>query len=300
MRIKNTITNCIAPPQSFELTINPLPIIKKEVHTDEKCKQTKINLTANNEFFSDNYANEIFSFYKIDEISGNEVEINNPENYTTNGTPDNPELIRVRFKTKDEGCFQPSVTKDNGDVENFVSLYVYSAGSDIPENFHEDWVNDNISSLTKLESTDDPKGQTQTAVETFDSSVFTNIIDELKEISEFQESGLVFYFYRSQNHMDNFQGSTDPNIIYSSKDPVASYTIDPQDEDSANDNEDGFRFNEAKQRWEQDIFLYVRNENLIQQDNITNCVGEAKVATLFVERKPIAYDVDVLQECDDA
>ncbi len=299
VRIKNTISNCIAPPQSFELTVNPLPIIKKEVHIDEKCKQTKINLTANNEFFSDNYANEIFSFYKIDEISGNEIEINNPENYTTNGTPDNPELIRVRFKTKDEGCFQPSVNKDNGDVENFVSLYVYSAGSDIPENFHEDWVNDNISSLTKLESTNDPKGQTQTAVETFDSSVFTNIIDELKEIPEFQESGLVFYFYRSQNHMDNFQGSSDPNIIYSSKDPVASYTIDPQDEDSANDNEDGFRFNEAKQRWEQDIFLYVRNENLVQQDNITNCVGEEKVATLFVERKPIAYDVDVLQECDD-
>ena len=297
VRIKNTITNCIAPPQSFELTVNPLPIIKSEIHTDEQCKTTKVNLTANNEYFSNNYTNEIFSFYNIDETSGDEIEIVNPENYTTNGTPDNPELIRVRFKTKDEGCFQPTITTDNGDVQDFVTLYVYSAGSDIPENFHEDWVNGNISSLTKLESTDDPTGQTQTAVETFDSSVFTNIIDELKKIPEFQESGLVYYFYRSQNHMDNFQGSTDPNIIYSSKDPVSSYTIDPQDEDSANDDEDGFRFNEDKQRWEQDIWLYVENKDLVEKK--TECVGEEKVATLFVERKPIAYDVDVLQECDD-
>ena len=97
--------------------------------------------------------------------------------------------------------------------------------------------------------------------------------------------------------MDNFQGSTDPNIIYSSKDPVASYTIDPQDEDSANDNEDGFRFNEVKQRWEQEIWLYVENKDLVIKR--TECIGSAKVATLFVERKPIAYDVDVLQECDD-
>ena len=137
-------------------------------------------------------------------------------------------------------CIRDSIkTSYDCNLDTFIEFELVVSDNSIPENFHEDWVNDNISSLTKLESTDDPKGQTQTAVETFDSSVFTNIIDELKEISEFQESGLVFYFYRSQNHMDNFQGSTDPNIIYSSKDPVASYTIDPQDEDSANDNEDG-------------------------------------------------------------
>ena len=128
--------------------------------------------------------------------------------------------------------------------------------------------------------------------------MFTNIIDELKNITEFQQSGLIFYFFRSLDHAKFYSGTGDPNIIYSSKNPVSSYTIDPQDEDSANDDEDGFRFNQDKQRWEQDIWLYVENEDLI---NIkSSCVGLSKVATLFVEKRPIAYDVDVLQECDDA
>ena len=290
LRVENSnIANCVDTKLVGNFYVNRKPQLKASSYREELCNNNGYNLKkVEGEFieYADNYNDALkFTYYdsNLDPIDDEEI----IENYKSSGTASNPEKIYLDITTSYD-C----------NLSTLIEFDLVVSDNSIPENFHEDWVNGNISSLTKLESTDDPTGQTQTAVETFDSSVFTNIIDELKEIPEFQESGLVYYFYRSQNHMDNFQGSTDPNIIYSSKDPVSSYTIDPQDEDSANDYEDGFRFNEAKQRWEQDIWLYVENKDLVIKR--TECIGSAKVATLFVEKRPIAYDVDVLQECDDA
>ena len=287
LRVENSnIANCVDTKLVGNFYVNRKPQLKVNSYREELCNNNGYNLKkVEGEFieYADNFNDTLeFTYY-----DSNLDEIVNNENYKSSGTASNPEKIYIDINTSYD-C----------NLSTLIEFDLVVSDNSIPENFREDWVNDNIASLTKLESTNNPTGQTQTAAETFDSSVFTNIIDELKEIPEFQESGLVFYFYRSQNHMDNFQGSADPNIIYSSKDPVSSYTIDPQDEDSANDEEDGFRFNEAKQRWEQDIWLYVENKDLVIKR--TECIGSAKVATLFVERKPIAYDVDVLKECDDA
>ena len=59
VRIKNTITNCIAPPQSFVLTVNPLPIIKNESWLVELCDEKELNLYKY--ILEENYDKEISS-----------------------------------------------------------------------------------------------------------------------------------------------------------------------------------------------------------------------------------------------
>jgi gliding motility-associated-like protein len=65
-------------------------------------------------------------------------------------------------------------------------------------------------------------------------------------------------------------------------------------------------YNPLKNRWEQEIWINITNNNLV--DKVDECVGLDHVTTLYVEKRPVIYDVldtsgtkpnDVLLLCDE-
>ena len=55
-------------------------------------------------------------------------------------------------------------------------------------------------------------------------------------------------------------------------------------------------YNVLENRWEQEIWVYIENTNLsiIQ----SSCVGLEHVTTLYVEKRPVIYDIDDQLLCD--
>ena len=130
-----------------------------------------------------------------------------------------------------------------------------------------------------IETDPDLKGQGQDGIETFDKSIFDTVQADLI-VAEPAFSGKTFSFYRSQNDALRTKDKIDTTI---------DFATDKQ-------TNAGFTFNTAENRWEQQIWVYI-------EDNVTSaistCYGLYHIATVYVEKRPVFYDVTVQERCDE-
>ena len=280
----NASTLCYIADSSFTLTVNPLPVILNPVWKVEQCDNPLFDLTDYNEKLSTFYESETFTYF---DENGDEILISDAENYTSSSTSVDPEIIDVVFTKNDGGCFR------TGQIELKVSY------SKVPNDFAVNFIAANQEDLFKSETDPDLTGQSQDGKEEFSTTIFENIINELKAQSPlaFDLSGINFEFYGSER--DATLRNNPIDITQS------TYTNQTETPDISTGNLVS-NYNVLSNRWEQDIWVYIENTNLsiIQ----SSCIGLEHVTTLYVEKRPVIYDVldasgtqpnDVLLLCDE-
>ena len=267
-------TLCYRADTSFILTVNPLPVILNPIWKVEQCDNPLFDLTDYDEKLSTYFDAETFTYFNE---SGDEISLDNAENYTSSSTSVDPEIIDVIFTKNDGGCSRTA------QIELKVSY------SQVPSDFAQTFIANNQSDLYKSESDTDLTGQTQDGKEEFNTDIFNNIITELKIQAPlaFDIPGINFEFYGSQR--DATLRNNEIDISQS------TYTNEVETPDIATGNLTS-NYNVIDNRWEQEIWVYIENTNLsiIQ----SSCVGLEHVTTLFVEKRPVIYDVDEQLLCD--
>ena len=267
----NASTICFREDTSFILTVNPLPVILNPVWKVEQCDDPLFDLTDYEEKISTYPSTETFAYSYID-ASGSKVDISAADaaSYTSIATSVIPEIIDVEMTKNTGGCFRTA------QIELKVSY------SQVPNDFAQTFIAANQVDLFKSETDLDDSGQSQDGKEEFDTTIFDNIITELKIQSPlaFDITGIEFEFYGSQRDAtlrDNKIDISQPIYINETETPDAATG-------SLTSN-----YNVTKNRWEQEIWVYIQNTNLsiIQ----SSCVGLEHVTTLYVEKRPVIYDV---------
>ncbi|MDB4819892.1 T9SS type B sorting domain-containing protein [Flavobacteriaceae bacterium] len=263
----NSSTLCFRADTSFVLTVNPLPVILNPIWKVEQCDNPLFDLTDYDEKLSTYFDSETFTYFNE---SGDEISLNNAENYTSSSTSVDPEIIDVVFTKNDGGCSRTA------QIELKVSY------SQVPSDFAQTFIAANQNDLFKSESDTDLTGQIQDGKEEFNSSIFNNIITELKLQAPlaFDIPGINFEFYGSQR--DATLRNNEIDISQS------TYTNEVETPDIATGNLTS-NYNVIDNRWEQEIWVYIENTNLsiIQ----SSCIGLEHVTTLYVEKRPVIYDV---------
>jgi len=261
--VENTTlgTACFDTQQVATLYINKLPELLTPTVDVTQCDVGIFNLTDQEDNFSSNYADEVFEYYDstgtlIDPINGLD-----PTNYTAAGLN---EIITVTINTTPSlgtACVNTTAT-----INLAWSVTTLPAGYNLIDEY-------------LIETDPDPKGQGQDGVETFDKSIFTTVqADLIKEEPAF--SGKTFSFYRSQN---------DALTSFNKIDTTVDFATDEQ-------TNDGFTFNTAENRWEQEIWVYIEDSVTTA---IATCYGLYQIATLYVEKRPVFYDVVMQELCDE-
>ena len=267
-------TLCYRADTSFILTVNPLPVILNPIWKVEQCDNPLFDLTDYDEKLSTYFDAETFTYFNE---SGDEISLDNAENYISSSTSVYPEIIDVVFTKNDGGCSRTA------QIELKVSY------SQVPSDFAQTFIANNQSDLYQSESDTDLTGQNQDGKEEFNTDIFNNIITELKIQAPlaFDIPGINFEFYGSQR--DATLRNNEIDISQS------TYTNEVETPDIATGNLTS-NYNVIDNRWEQKIWVYIENTNLsiIQ----SSCVGLEHVTTLFVEKRPVIYDVDEQLLCD--
>ena len=130
-----------------------------------------------------------------------------------------------------------------------------------------------------IETDPDIKGQGQDGIETFDKAIFSTVqVDLIAAEPAF--SGKKFSFYRSQN---------DALTSFDKIDPAVDFITDKQ-------TNDGFTFNATENRWEQQIWVYIEDSVTTA---IATCYGLYQIATVYVEKRPVFYEIAVQELCDE-
>ena len=289
----NASTVCFREDTSFILTINPLPVLLKDVHKEEQCDIALFDLTDFEEDLSTYPSTESFSYYYFDS-SGNRIDISATDatNYTSSGNSTDAEIILVDISKNTGGCLRTA------QIELKVSR------NNVPTNFAQTFITANKVDLFKTDGqtiTDtDLSGQSQDGKEEFDTAIFQKIIDELKSKvpSEFDIPNIEFDFYGNER---------DARLKNNPIDLTKSvYVSETEYLDVATGTVSTSNYNAAKNRWEQEIWINITNNNLVLK--VDECVGLDHVTTLYVEKRPVVYDVldatgtkpnDVLLLCDE-
>ena len=267
-------TLCYRADTSFILTVNPLPVILNPIWKVEQCDNPLFDLTDYDEKLSTYFDAETFTYFNE---SGDEISLDNAENYISSSTSVDPEIIDVVFTKNDGGCSRTA------QIELKVSY------SQVPSDFAQTFIANNQSDLYQSESDTDLTGQNQDGKEEFNTDIFNNIITELKIQAPlaFDIPGINFEFYGSQR--DATLRNNEIDISQS------TYNNEVETPDIATGNLTS-NYNVIDNRWEQEIWVYIENTNLsiIQ----SSCIGLEHVTTLFVEKRPVIYDVDEQLLCD--
>ena len=298
VRVTNTnaSTLCFRADTSFILTVNPLPVILNSVWKVEQCDDALFDLTDYEEKVSTYPSTETFTYSYID-ASGTKVIIStaDAQNYISSieYNSANPEIIDVE------------ITKNIGGCSRTAQIELKVSYSQVPKNFAQTFIDDPVNELDLFKTdgqtiTDnDQSGQSQDGKEEFSNVIFDNIITELKKQNKlaFDVPGIKFEFYGSQRDAtlrNNEIDITQPIYINETETPdIATGTL-------------ASNYNIVTNRWEQEIWIYIENTNLsiIQ----SSCIGLEHVTTLYVEKRPVIYDVlnttgtkpnDVLLLCDE-
>jgi hypothetical protein len=269
----NASTVCFRADTSFTLTVNPLPVILNPIWKVEQCDNPLFDLTDYNEKLSTYFDSETFTYFNE---AGEEISLDEAKNYTSTSTSIDPEIIDVVFTKNIGGCSR------TGQIELKVSY------SQVPSDFAQTFIAANQNDLFKSESDTDLTGQIQDGKEEFNSSIFDNIITELKAQAPlaFNIPGINFEFYGSQRDATLRNNKIDIN---------SAYTNETETPDLAT-GELVSNYNVINNRWEQEIWVYIENTNLsiIQ----SSCIGLEHVTTLYVEKRPVIYDVADQLLCD--
>ncbi len=289
----NVSTVCFRADTSFTLTVNPLPVLLKTVHKEEQCDIALFDLTDFEDDLSTYPTTESFSYYYLDS-SGNRVDISATDaaNYTSSGNSTDAEIILVDISKNTGGCFRTA------QIELKVSR------NNVPTDFAQTFITANKIDLFKTDGqtiTDtDLSGQSQDGKEEFDTAIFQNIIDQLKNDVplEFDIPNIDFNFYGNER-----DARLKNNPIDLTK---AVYVNETEYLDVATGTISTSNYNSDKNRWEQEIWINITNNNLVLK--VDECVGLDHVTTLYVEKRPVIYDVldttgskpnDVLLLCDE-
>ncbi|MDA8588836.1 T9SS type B sorting domain-containing protein [Flavobacteriaceae bacterium] len=289
----NASTSCYREDISFTLTVNPLPVILEPVWKVEQCDDPLFDLTDYEDKLSTYPSTETFAYSYID-ASGNKVSISAADaaDYTSIATSIDPEIIDVE------------ITKNTGGCSRTAQIELKVSYNKVPANYAQTFIAANKVDLFKTDGqtiTDtDLSGQSQDGKEEFDTSIFQKIIDELKELNpvEFDITGIEFEFYGSER-----DARLKNNPIDLTK---AIYVNETEYLDVATGTISTSNYNPAKNRWEQEIWINITNNNLVLK--VEECVGLDHVTTLYVEKRPVIYDVldttgtkpnDVLLLCDE-
>ena len=126
------------------------------------------DLTDYDEKLSTYFDSETFTYFNE---AGEEISLDDAKNYTSTSTSVDPEIIDVVFTKNIGGCSR------TGQIELKVSY------SQVPSDFAQTFIAANQNDLFKSESDTDLTGQIQDGKEEFNSSIFDNIITELKATS---------------------------------------------------------------------------------------------------------------------
>ena len=186
--------------------------------------------------------------------------ITDPSNYTAAGLN---EIITVTINTT------PSI--GTACINTTASINLAWSVTTLPAGY-------NLIDEYLIETDPDPKGQGQDGIETFDKTIFATVQADLIT-AESAFSGKTFSFYRSQNDALTSSDKIDTTV------------------DFATDNQTntGFTFNTAENRWEQQIWVYIEDSVTTA---ISTCYGLYQIATLYVEKRPVFYDVVIQELCD--
>ncbi|MDC1336819.1 hypothetical protein N8263_03945, partial [Flavobacteriaceae bacterium] len=270
----NSNTLCFRADTSFVLTVNTLPVILNPIWKVEQCDNPLFDLTDYNDKLSTYFDTETFTYFKE---NGDEISLEDAENYTSTSTSVSPEIIDVVFTKNVGGCFRTA------QIELKVSY------SQVPSDFAQTFIANNQIDLFKSETDTDLTGQSQDGKEEFSSNIFNNIITELKAQAPlaFDIPGVNFEFYGSQRDATLRDNKIDiSQLTYTNEVETADIVTGVL---SSN-------YNVIENRWEQEIWVYIENTNL----NIiqSSCVGLEHVTTLYVEKRPVIYDFDDQLLCD--
>ena len=133
-----------------------------------------------------------------------------------------------------------------------------------------------------IETDPDPTGQGQDGVETFSNAFFAAIQNDIETLDP-RLAGKSFAFYRSQRDAQVKDDEINTSI---------DFTTNP---DPAKQGQ-WWDFNTAENRWEYHIWVYVSDAVTTA---INTCYLLEKVATVYVEKRPIVYPVVDQELCDD-
>jgi gliding motility-associated-like protein len=289
----NASTSCYREDTSFTLTVNPLPVILNPVWKIEQCDDPLFDLTDYEDKLSTYPSTETFAYSYMD-ASGNKVSISAADaaDYTSIATSIDPEIIDVE------------ITKNIGGCSRTAQIELKVSYNKVPVDYAQTFIAANKVDLFKTDGqtiTDtDLSGQSQDGKEEFDTAIFQKIIDELKVLNpvEFDITGIEFEFYGSER-----DARLKNNPIDLTK---AIYVNETEYLDVATGTISTSNYNPAKNRWEQEIWINITNNNLVLK--VEECVGLDHVTTLYVEKRPVIYDVldttgtkpnDVLLLCDE-
>jgi gliding motility-associated-like protein len=289
----NASTSCYREDTSFTLTVNPLPVILNPVWKIEQCDDPLFDLTDYEDKLSTYPSTETFAYSYMD-ASGNKVSISAADaaDYTSIATSIDPEIIDVE------------ITKNIGGCSRTAQIELKVSYNKVPVDYAQTFIAANKVDLFKTDGqtiTDtDLSGQSQDGKEEFDTAIFQKIIDELKVLNpvEFDITGIEFEFYGSER-----DARLKNNPIDLTK---AIYVNETEYLDVSTGTISTSNYNPAKNRWEQEIWINITNNNLVLK--VEECVGLDHVTTLYVEKRPVIYDVldttgtkpnDVLLLCDE-
>ena len=262
VRVENTTlaAACFDTKQVARLIINKKPVLFRTEVDVNQCNLGVFNLTDQEDNFSSNYANETFEYY---DSSGNII--TNPTNYTipTLVNLGLTEIVTAKIST------QPSL--GTGCQSSTITINLAWSTTKLPPAYA-------LIESYLIDTDPDPKGQGQDGIETFDKTIFATVKTDLIA-AEPLFVGKTFSFYRSQ-----IDALTSSDKI----DTTVDFATDP--------TKNGFTFNAAENRWEQQIWVYVEDSVTTA---IATCYGLYQIATLYVEKRPVFYDVVIQELCDE-
>jgi hypothetical protein len=170
----NASTICFRADTSFTLTVNPLPVLLKDVHKEEQCDIALFDLTDFEDDFQHTPQLKGFSYYYLDS-SGNRVDIDydDAKDYTSLlANSLNPEVILVDISKKFWRCSRTA------QIELKVSR------NNVPADFAQNFIDANKTDLFKTDGqtiTDtDLSGQSQDGKEEFDTTILKKLEISLK------------------------------------------------------------------------------------------------------------------------
>ena len=262
VRVENTTlgTACFDTQQVATLYINKLPELLTATVDVNQCDVGIFNLTDQEDNLSLNYADEVFEYY---DSTG--ALITDPTNYEIPSSVNLglTEAITVTVSTT------PSI--GTACINTTASINLAWSVTTLPAGY-------NLIDEYLIETDPDPKGQGQDGIETFDKSIFATVQADLIR-AERAFVGKTFSFYRSQNDALTSSDKIDTTV---------DFTTDKQ-------TNAGFTFNTAENRWEQQIWVYIEDSVTTA---IATCYGLYQIATVYVEKRPVFYDVTTQEFCD--
>ncbi len=256
----NLSTPCVDTKQVARLIINKKPVLFRTEVDVNQCNLGVFNLTDQEDNFSSNYANETFEYL---DSSGNII--TDPTNYTI------PSLVNLGLTETVTAKISTQPSLGTGCQSSTITINLAWAKTTLPPAYA-------LIESYLIETDPDPTGQGQDGIETFAKSLFNNIKSDLIA-AEPLFTGKIFSFYRSENDA----------LISSDKiNTSVDFTTDP--------SKNGFTFNAAENRWEQEIWAYIEDSVTTA---IATCYGLYQIATLYVEKRPVFYDVILQELCDE-